>query len=197
MKEFWNDRYAKETYVYGTSPNAFFKEQLRLIDVGTILLPAEGEGRNAVHAAKQGWEVYAFDFSHEAKQKAIKLSEERGVSIHYELASFDEITFRPDFFDCIALFFVHVHSDVRKTYHQKIVEWLKPGGTLLLEGFSKEQINKPSGGPKNIDMLFSGKELTDDFNSLRHIEIYDLNTHLDEGSFHLGKASVIRMKGIK
>ena len=73
MKEFWNDRYAKETYVYGTSPNAFFKEQLRLLDVGTILLPAEGEGRNAVYAAKLGWDVYAFDYSAHAHHKAIKL----------------------------------------------------------------------------------------------------------------------------
>jgi len=197
MKEFWNERYAKESYVYGTSPNAFFKEQLSLLDMGTILLPAEGEGRNAVYAAKLGWDVYAFDYSAQAQHKAIKLSEERRVSIHYEVASFDEITFKPDFFDCIALFFVHVHPDERKTYHRKIVEWLKPGGTLLLEGFSKEQINKPSGGPKNINMLFSEKELTDDFNTLRHIEIYDFNTHLDEGSFHQGEASVIRMKGIK
>ncbi|PLW96577.1 MAG: SAM-dependent methyltransferase [Marinilabiliales bacterium] len=197
MKEFWNERYAKESYVYGTSPNAFFKEQLSLLDMGTILLPAEGEGRNAVYAAKLGWDVYAFDYSAQAQHKAIKLSEERRVSIHYEVASFDEITFKPDFFDCIALFFVHVHPDERKTYHRKIVEWLKLGGTLLLEGFSKEQINKPSGGPKNINMLFSEKELTDDFNTLRHIEIYDFNTHLDEGSFHQGEASVIRMKGIK
>jgi SAM-dependent methyltransferase len=197
MKEFWNERYAEESYVYGTSPNGFFKEQLSQLSVGTILLPAEGEGRNAAYAAEKGWEVYAFDYSHEAKRKAIKLSDERRVLIRYEVASFDEITFKPDFFDCIALFFVHVHPDERKAYHRKVVEWLKPGGTLLLEGFSKQQIDKPSGGPKNIDMLFSEKELSDDFNTLRHIEIYDFNTHLDEGNFHQGEAYVLRMKGIK
>ncbi len=197
MKEFWNERYAKESYVYGTSPNAFFKKQLSQLDAGKILLPAEGEGRNAVYAAEQGWEVYAFDYSHEAKQKANKLSKKRGVSIHYEVASFDEISFKPDYFNCIALFFVHVHPDDRKTYHKKVVEWLKPGGSLLLEGFSKEQINKPSGGPKNIDMLFSEEELTDDFKTLSRLEIDELIIHLDEGNFHNGESSVIRIKGIK
>lgn len=197
MKEFWNERYAIESYVYGTLPNAFFKEQLSQLAIGTILLPAEGEGRNAMFAAEQGWEVYAFDYSHEAKQKADKLSKERGVSIHYEVASFDEIPFKPDYFDCVALFFVHVLPNDRKTYHRKVVEWLKPGGTLLLEGFSKEQINKPSGGPKNTDMLFSEKELADDFKSLRHIEICELKTHLNEGNFHQGEASVVRVKGVK
>lgn len=197
MKEFWNERYAEETYVYGTLPNAFFKEELSKLAVGTILLPAEGEGRNAVFAAEQGWNVYAFDFSPTAQHKANKLANERGVSIQYKVASFDEITFKPVFFDCIALLFVHLHPATRKTYHEKLIEWLKPGGTLLLEGFSKEQINKPSGGPKNTDMLFSKEELTKDFEALRQIEISELNVQLNEGSFHQGEASVIRMKGIK
>ena len=69
MKEFWNERYAAENYVYGTLPNTFFKYELSRLRPGKILLPAEGEGRNAVYAAEQGWDVYAFDYSHEAKRK--------------------------------------------------------------------------------------------------------------------------------
>jgi cyclopropane fatty-acyl-phospholipid synthase-like methyltransferase len=197
MKEFWNERYAKEGYAYGVSPNSFFKSELVKLSKGNILLPAEGEGRNAVFAAKHGWDVYAFDYSAEAQHKADKLAKEQGVSIYYEVASFDEITFKPDFFDCIALFFVHMHPDERKTYHRKVVEWLKPGGTLLLEGFSKEQINKPSGGPKNIDMLFSADEIRSDFNLLNHVDVGETNTILDEGVSHRGEASVIRVVGVK
>lgn len=197
MKKLWNERYAEEAYVYGTSPNTFFKEELSKLTIGTILLPAEGEGRNAVYAAEQGWDVYAFDYSHKAKHKADILAKERGVSINYVVASFDEIRFKPDFFDCIALFFVHAPPDSRRLYHQKLVKWLKPDGRILMEGFSKKQMDKTSGGPKNIDMLFSNEELDADFNALSHIEIVELNTELDEGNLHKGEASVIRLKGTK
>jgi len=68
---------------------------------------------------------------------------------------------------------------------------------LLLEGFSKEQINKPSGGPKNIDMLFSADEIRSDFNLLNHVDVAETNTILDEGVSHRGEASVIRVVGAK
>ena len=74
MKEFWEIRYAEKQYAYGENPNVYFKEQLDKLKPGKILLPAEGEGRNAVYAAKQGWEVMAFDLSSEGKNKAEKLA---------------------------------------------------------------------------------------------------------------------------
>ena len=73
MKKFWNERYADSQYAYGTEPNAFFKSQIDQRPAGRILLPAEGEGRNAVYAATLGWDVYAFDFSTKAKEKALLL----------------------------------------------------------------------------------------------------------------------------
>jgi len=197
MKEFWNERYAVENYVYGTSPNAFFKNELHQLRAGKILLPAEGEGRNAVYAAEQGWEVYAFDYSIEAQRKAYRLADKKQVSIHYEVVSFDEIDFEHNFFDCIAMLFVHMPRNESLHYHQKVIRWLKPGGTFILEAFSKNQINKSSGGPKNSEMLFSVEELKADFTLLKQLEINELNTLLDEGSFHNGDASVIRMKGVK
>jgi len=197
MKEFWNKRYATENYVYGTSPNAFFKYELSKLGVGNILLPAEGEGRNAVYAAEQGWKVFAFDYSFEARRKALSLADKNQVSIHYEVVSFDEVNFKPGLFDCIAMFFVHLPPKERLHYHQKIISWLKPGGTLLLEAFSKNQFNKSSGGPKNMEMLFAEEDLKADFAELEKFEIDELNTFLNEGSFHKGEASVIRMKGIK
>ena len=73
MKEFWNQRYQNEEYVYGKEANVFFSEQLQKLEPSTLLLPAEGEGRNAVFAAKLGWEVTGLDYSEEAKKKALKL----------------------------------------------------------------------------------------------------------------------------
>tara|TARA_X000000950_G_scaffold260222_1_gene329392 strand:+ start:219 stop:527 length:309 start_codon:yes stop_codon:yes gene_type:complete len=87
MKEFWDARYAQETYVYGKEPNNYFKKTLNLLKPGKILLPAEGEGRNAVHAASLGWEVFAYDFSEFAYKKAMKLAREKEVSINYQIGS--------------------------------------------------------------------------------------------------------------
>lgn len=72
MKEFWNGKYSSKEYIYGTEPNEYFKSALEKYRPGTILLPGDGEGRNAVYAAKKGWQVTAFDFSNAAKEKAEK-----------------------------------------------------------------------------------------------------------------------------
>lgn len=197
MKEFWDSRYANEEYAYGQQPNKFFKQELLKLKPQSILFPAEGEGRNAVFAAKIGWKVKAFDFSTSAKEKALKLANQQNTTIDYETVGFDEFNAPPESFDCIVLIHAHTPSDKRNLYHKKIVGFLKPGGTLILEGFSKEQFTRSSGGPKNIDMLFSEEELREDFTKLTEIRIENMETELDEGAFHRGTASVIRLIGKK
>lgn len=91
IKEFWNQRYRDDEFAYGIDPNEFLKEQLGLIQAGSILFPGEGEGRNAVYAAKSGWQVDASDWSDEAKNKAIKLAERFGVLIDYQVGDFEQI----------------------------------------------------------------------------------------------------------
>ena len=81
----WNDRYSNEEFAYGEEPNNYLKEQLEKLNPGTILFPAEGEGRNAVFAAKLGWEVWAFDISAEGKDKAMKLVATNNVAIDYQV----------------------------------------------------------------------------------------------------------------
>jgi hypothetical protein len=100
-------------------------------------------------------------------------------------------------FDAIALVYAHMPIEMRQNVHQKLVQYLKPGGTLILEGFSKEQISYNSGGPKNIDLLFAEDDLLDDFKELKQKEISKQTIELNEGSFHHGTASVIRLTGIK
>ena len=197
MNDFWNERYATKEYAYGIEPNQFYKEQLENLIPGKILFPAEGEGRNAVHAAKKGWEVFAFDPSVEGKRKAEKLASENGVIINYQIAGYENVHFEPHFFDCIVLIFAHTHPLKRTEIHQKLISFLKPGGTLILEGFSKNQISYNSGGPRDIDMLFSKEELQSDFASFSELSVTETNYILDEGLFHQGIASVIRVFGIK
>lgn len=197
MNEFWNNRYAAAEYAYGTSPNHFFREQIDKLEPGAILLPAEGEGRNAVYAAMNGWEVYAFDFSPRARLKAEKLAAANHVQLNYLTASFDEIEYPENSFDCIALVYVHFHPSVRTMYHKKILNFLKPGGIIILEGFSKKQIRNSSGGPKDMEMLFSAEELKADFEIMHKVEVNETTISLKEGIYHQGTAEVIRMRGVR
>ena len=195
IKKMWDERYAQTDFVYGTEPNEFFKQQLLKRTPGKILLPAEGEGRNAVFAAKADWEVYAFDSSIEAKKKAENWAKQNNVQINYQLCTFDEAKYPNDFFDAIAFFYAH--SPTRNSNHKKMLQFLKPNGTIILEGFSKKQINNSSGGPKNIDMLFSEEELQSDYTACRDIKTWEEDIEIYEGIHHSGKASVIRLIGKK
>src|SRR5438045_8268388 len=98
----WNERYSKDEFAFGESPNNYLKEQLEKLDVGTILFPAEGEGRNAVFAAKLGWTVSAFDISEEGKNKAFRLAEANEVTIDYQLGELQTLNYDPEQFDVIA-----------------------------------------------------------------------------------------------
>jgi len=197
MNDFWNERYAATEYAYGTEPNQFFKEQLEKLNPGKILFPAEGEGRNAVYAAKMGWQVYAFDPSTKGKRKAEKLASANGVSIDYQIAGYEDVNYTPHFFDCIVLIFAHTHPLKRNEVHQKLFSFLKPGGTLVLEGFSKNQISYNTGGPRDVNMLFSRKEMESDFGFFSELTIAETDIILNEGPFHQGKAAVIRILGVK
>ncbi len=195
MNNMWNERYAQEEYVYGKEPNEFFSQELIKHKAGKILLPAEGEGRNAVYAAKLGWKVYAFDSSSEAIKKTKKLVSENKVEITYNLFSFEDVDYPNDFFDVIGLFYAH--TLLREDNHKKLIRFLKPEGTVILEGFSKEQINNNTGGPRKVEMLFSKEELQSDFIELSELKIWKEESHLNEGEHHQGKSAVIRLIGKK
>ena len=197
MNDFWNERFGTTEYAYGTEPNEFYKGQLAKLAPGKILFPAEGEGRNAVYAAKQGWQVTAFDPSIEGKRKAELLAKNNQVSIKYLIDNYEFVDFPIESFDCVVLIFAHMHPAKRKEYHQKLISFLKPGGTLILEGFSKRQISNNTGGPRDVEMLFSKDELEGDFNSLSELTMSETETVLNEGPFHNGIASVIRVLGVK
>jgi 2-polyprenyl-3-methyl-5-hydroxy-6-metoxy-1,4-benzoquinol methylase len=190
-KEMWNKRYARTDFVYDTVPNEFFKQQLLKLTPGKILLPAEGEGRNAVFAAKKGWKVDAFDSSIEALKKAEKWAKKNNVPINYQLSTYDEVDYPNNFFDALA--FIYAHSLTRSASHKKMLQFLKPKGTIILEGFCKKQIHNSSGGPKNIDMLFSAEEIFSDFTDCTDIKIWQEDIELNENIGHSGKASVIRL----
>jgi 2-polyprenyl-3-methyl-5-hydroxy-6-metoxy-1,4-benzoquinol methylase len=194
-KEIWNSRYSDIEYVYGKEPNVFFKTELDKLQPGRILLPAEGEGRNAVYAASQGWEVWACDQSDEGKKKALKLAEASGVSIRYDTGNLETMKFPENHFDVIALIFVHQMPDERRVFHQRLHQYLKPGGFLLSESYSKEQLKFQTGGPKDIEMLVTPELLAEDFSNLQILSNQTVQTTVNEGILHKGEAAVVRVVG--
>jgi SAM-dependent methyltransferase len=193
MQNQWDERYARQEYIYGTNPNSFLKEKLALLKPGRIIFPADGEGRNAVYAATLGWETEASDQSTEGQKKAVQLANQKGVSIHYFIQPLDQWNPEPNQYDCIALIFVHLPEALRKRVHQSAIKALKPGGTLILEAFTINQLTRNSGGPRNPELLFTADQIKADFINLSEVEIQEAQVILDEGPLHQGLADVIQL----
>ncbi|MBD1207096.1 MAG: class I SAM-dependent methyltransferase [Ignavibacteria bacterium] len=202
MKEKWDDRYSRKEFAYGEEPNAYLREQLRSIPSGTILFPAEGEGRNAVYAATLGWTVFAFDLSIEGKKKALQLADKHQVEVKYDVGEFQSLSYKANQFDAIALIYAHFPASSKSSYHKILTTYLRPGGMLIFEAFSKKHMDymrqdETMGGPKEIEMLFSLEEIASDFHNFDILELIEQEVELQEGLFHNGKGSVVRFVGRK
>ena len=195
MKEFWDQRYAEPDYVYGEEPNDYFKAFLDAYPghPGRLLLPGEGEGRNAVYAARKGWEVIAFDQSRSGREKALQLAAKHGVSFQYEVCDVRDFLFQETAFDLIGLFFFHLPAELRMHTHQQVIQALKPGGALLAELFSPRQIGRSSGGPQVRELLYDTDDLKQDFKNLKIEYLAEETVHLSEGKYHEGEAAVVRL----
>lgn len=193
----WDERFSSNHYVYGKDPNVFLAEQLALLHPGSILLPCEGEGRNAVYAASKGWKTTAFDGSIQGKRKAEQLAQDTGFTIDYHIGNAETIEFPIASFDCIALIYAHFPIEIRPFIHGKMMSFLKPGGSLIIEAFNPLQIPLSSGGPKDPTMLYTTEMMSSDFYLLTPIINSEEETVLHEGPLHQGSAQVLRFVGIK
>jgi hypothetical protein len=202
MKEFWDQKYGQEAYAYGESPNEFFKKSLEGLTPGKILMPADGEGRNGVYAATLGWQVDAFDLSHEGRRKAEALAGKHNVKINYVVGECAEVSYPKDTFDAIALIYAHFPAAIKSACHRQLMNYLKPGGIIIFEAYSKQQINYQrtnprAGGPKDVDSLFDLKEIRNDFWDVDFKDLNEEEVELQEGEYHSGKGMVIRFLGRK
>jgi len=199
VKNFWDERYSIKDYVYGTLPNQFFKEQVDKLEAGRILMVGEGEGRNAVYAAKLGWQVDALDSSTAAKEKAIRLAEQNHVSINYQVGDIFSYDFPKYVYDSVGIIFLHVNESEKESevLSRNVMDALNTNGRIILELFSKNQLGKKSGGPQDLSMLCSIEQVQKNFSALKHEILREENVLLSEGEFHQGEASVIRFVGIK
>lgn len=201
-KQKWNDRYRESEFAFGTEPNQFLKEQLPLYTPSAILFPAEGEGRNAVWAAELNWDVTAFDQSEEGKQKALKLAEQKNVTINYLVDSCEGVSFENWSFDVIVFIYAHFSADKKAQYHKQLNNYLKPGGIVILEAFSKNHLeyrtkNPSVGGPIDLKSLYSEEEIMEYFHDFEIICLKTEVIQLSEGKYHDGQGSVVRFIGRK
>jgi SAM-dependent methyltransferase len=201
-KNMWEERYKETEFAYGKEPNLFFAAWLQKFEPKSILMPADGEGRNGVFAAQLGWEVTSFDLSEEGRLKTLELAKEMHVSLDYIVGDLEQLEFEKESFDAIGLIYAHFAAEKKSILHKKLNEYLKPGGIVIFEAFGKKHIdfntlNPKVGGPKDINMLFSLAEIKADFENYDIVVLEEKEIILDEGKYHIGKGSVIRFVGIK
>lgn len=197
MKEFWNTRYAETQYAYGTQPNVYFAEKLNVLKPHSqLLFLAEGEGRNAVYAAEKGHKVTATDYSDSAKEKALQLADQKRVAINYHVN--DVLIFLEENkqkFDAIVLTFAHFPAAVSKLVLSQLHQHVKPNGHVIIEAFNHNQLlkNYNSGGPKNMEMLCELNFIEECLTKFKLIEGYNTEYELNEGLYHKGMGSVVRV----
>lgn len=192
MKDFWNERYAEAEFVYGTEPNRFFKEQIDKLKPGKILLPADGEGRNSVYAAHQGWDVTAVDYSRSGRKKALKLAADHEVEITYDIADLSEYDFGMNRFDATAFIYVHLPRSIIKEVYTNIIKSLRSGAPIIVEVYSVNQLGRDSGGPKDERVLYTEEKLRELLAGTDIEWMEEMEIDLKEGKYHVGKAMVIR-----
>lgn len=198
----WNERYTHEEFVYGTEPNLYLQEKLESLEPGSILFPADGEGRNSVYAALQGWQASAFDISEQGRHKALQLAQQNNVSLDYQVGELSALGYQEQQFDVIALIYAHFPADIKSSIHKMLDQYLHKGGFIIFEAFSKNHLeyvtkNEKVGGPRDIESLFSIEEIKTDFPGYDIIELKETEVELKEGLFHNGTGSVIRFVGQK
>jgi len=193
----WDERYSQPGFAYGTEPNEFLVSAAGRIPVGPVLSLGEGEGRNAAFLAGLGHRVVAIDQSEVGLAKAKRLASDRGLSIETVCADLEAFTIEPSAWAGIVSIFCHLPRRIRRPLYAAAVRGLRPGGVLVLEAYTPEQIGRGTGGPKDPDMLPSLAELTEELGGLEFVHARELDREVREGAYHTGVASVVQIIGVK
>lgn len=193
----WDRQYAEPDYIFGTEPNTFLVAQAhRFAPAGRILVPGDGEGRNGVWLASQGFAVTSVEASAVGIEKARALAQARGVHVDQHHANLQDWNWPVGGFDGVASIFVHFTPNVRRHLHRRMLDALNPGGVVVLEAFTpRHALNRKAGsrGGPPPEMLYDVATLREDFSGAVFDILEERDVALDEGSRHSGMAAVIRM----
>lgn len=191
----WNKRFEAEGFVFGTEPNAWLREHADVWKPGArVLSVADGEGRNSVWLASRGLHVDAFDLSDVAVRKAQEFAGREGVHVNYAVADIADLDWPEALYDGVAVIFIQfANPQMRARIFEGVVRCLKPGGTLVLQGYTPKQIAYGTGGPKVESHMYTGSLLRDAFAGMHITELREYEAELDEGTGHKGRSALVGM----
>ena len=191
----WNQRFAADGYLFGTEPNAWLREHAALWQAGQrVLCVADGEGRNSVWLAQRGVQVDAFDIAAVGVAKARQWADAQGATVNFQIADCDSFAWPEAHYDGVAAIFVQFADPaLRERLFANLQRCLKPGGTLLLQGYTPKQLEYGTGGPPMVSHLYTPDMLRQAFAAMRIDELREYEADLAEGSAHNGRSALIGM----
>ena len=192
-KEMWNGRYGSDEFLYGTEPNDFVAERFADRPVGDVLCLADGEGRNGVYLAGLGHRVTSVDISEAGIAKARSLADERGVELDASVADLGEYDLGTDRWDTVVSVFAHTPPPVRHRVHAAMATALKPGGLLILEAYTPDQIGRGTGGPQVPELTMDLERLRDELIGLEFDHEAEFVRSVVEGPGHTGEGAVVQV----
>ena len=189
----WNGRFAGDEYLFGTEPNTWLKAHAGVWPLGgRVLCVADGEGRNSVWLARQGFVVDAFDIAEAGVAKARRLAQQQGVTVNYAVADCDHYAWPQGACDGVAAIFIQFADPAqRERLFARMVATLKPGGTLVLQGYTPKQLEYRTGGPPYASHLYTPTMLRGAFAELQIVELREYEADVAEGSGHCGRSALI------
>ncbi len=197
-KALWNARFAVPDYVFGEAPNAFLLAQAARLGQGRALALADGEGRNSVWLAQQGFTVDAFDLSEAAVAKAQALAEKHQVSVNLSCTDWRSFDWRSAHYDLIVgIFFQFAEPQERTELFEHVKQSLKPGGVLVIQGYGKDQLRFNTGGPGKLANLYDEDTLRQGFAGFEVLVCHSYEADLHEGAAHVGRSALVGFVGRK
>ena len=191
-QEMWDKRFSTPNYVFGEEPNAFLVSQAALLGKGHALALADGEGRNSVWLAQQGFTVDAFDFSAPAIVKAQALADKHKVQVNFSCSSWQDFDWPTARYDLVAgIFFQFATPAERTELFEKIKQSLKPGGVLVIQGYGKNQLTYKTGGPDKLEHLYDEDLLRQAFAGFDVQVCKTYETAIQEGAGHSGMSALV------
>lgn len=189
----WDARFSTDDYIFGTAPNSWLTQHRDLLAPGSrVLAVADGEGRNSVWLAQQGMQVDAFDISPVGVSKATRLAQQANVQVNYQVCGVDDFDWKLGEYDAVvAIFIQFADPDTRGTLFKRMKSALKPDGVILLQGYTPKQLDYKTGGPPNLDHLYTEELLRDAFSDMSILELRAYEAVLREGTQHSGQSALV------
>jgi cyclopropane fatty-acyl-phospholipid synthase-like methyltransferase len=194
----WNQRFATVQYIFGEAPNAYLCRQANHLRTGSALAVADGEGRNGVWLAEQGLRVDAFDFSENAIRKARDLALRKAQTVHWHCCDWASFNWQATHYDnVVGIFFQFAPPIERSALFAKMDASLKPGGTLIIQGYTAAQLKFNTGGPGKAEHMYDEQMMRHAFPNYDIIDLRTYEADIDEGTAHKGMSGLLGLTARK